>query len=241
MALTRASVGSYISSNHHGTGAFTTSSFTPANSSLLTVVAAISVYSGSSDPSSALTISDSASLSWTRRVYIGNSSSWSCGFAVWTAPVTTGTSMTVSVDCGANDASYYYVQVFTWTGYNTSTPTGATATNGSAGTNGALALTLSGAPASDSEVLGVLFKDMNSGTATSTPGTGWTELYDVGVNDYNFLETEVRGSSTSTSVDWVDINDVSGSVAKSIAAALEIKCAAAAASGNPWNYYAQSQ
>ena len=143
--------------------------------------------------------------------------------------------MTVTADCGARNAWEYHVHVIAHTSYNTGSPTGATASNGNAGTNGALTLTLSGAPATDSEVVAALFKSNGGGgpgsNMTSAPGTGWTELYDTGEVDSGdeFQQSQIRGSSASTSVDWNDINDSTGTVSKSIAAALEIKAAAGGA------------
>lgn len=218
MALARAGEGRFSSTRYYGTGSFTTSAFTPENNSLLVAVVAVMQDGGAQDPSDDIVISDSETLSWTRRVNAGNTSSWSIGAAIFTAPVVTAASMTITVDLGALNAHGYDVHVFSFTNYDTSTPTGATA-SGNTGTDGAASITLSGSPASTSQVIGMVVADPN--TATSIlHGTGWTELYDYS-NGGLGSETEARGSSTSTSVGWDDVG-VGGTQYKSHGVALEI-------------------
>jgi hypothetical protein len=140
--------------------------------------------------------------------------------------------MTVSVDCGARSAENYFVDVLGYTGYDTGTPTGATATDSAMATDGADSITLSGAPASDSEVVATIFFDLGgAGTASVVAGTGWTEIYDsMGSDNYTLGQTQARTGSTSTAVDWNDVFDGTGTPAKAIALALEIKASGGAAS-----------
>src|SRR3954463_1024322 len=101
-AVTRITLTEQSSTSNFGTGAFTTSSFTPANNSLLVVVAAQAALTYSGAEGTDLTITSSAGLTWTSRVATSGVSAqadWSYGARIWTAPVTNGQSMTVSIDC----------------------------------------------------------------------------------------------------------------------------------------------
>ncbi len=231
MALTRRSLGSFKSSTSYGTGSYTPAAFTPSDNSLLIVVVFVSINSGVTNPDTTITCAGGG-LTWTRRANIGSDSSWACGMAVFTAPVVTGASMQITLDCGSMNVYVYAAQVFEETGYDTSTPTGATATDAAFGPDGADSLTLSGAPASGSEVFGFLSNDPSDvGTIATTEGTGWTELYDNYTSGAFGLESQVRGGSTSTSVPWQDVRAGTAPVGKMFACALEIK--AAAGGGGP--------
>ena len=234
MALARTSRGSWSSSEGHGTGGFTTGSFTPSANSLLIVTCFILPNGGSTDVSGSLTISDSAGLTWTAIANVGNATYWSSGQRAWRAPVgASPSSMTVTVDCGANDIYFYLTTAIDFTGYDTSTPIGATATGGSSGStglgiDGAVSITLSGAPASDSYVIGLLGQDYGTaGTNNVAPGSGWTELYDFrGSDNYEGVQLQERTGSTSTTVGWGDIDNGTCIVSKTIALAFEVKVAA---------------
>ena len=230
MALVRTSRGSWDSGASHGTGSYTTGSFTPSANSLLTVIVCAETNNGSSNISASLTITDSAGLTWTAITNVGNSTSWATGMRAWRAPVgASPSSMTVTVDCGANNIYEYLVDAIDFTGYDTSSPIGATATGGGSGSNGlgadgAASITLSAAPASSSLVIGALGGDTSS-TGGVTYGTGWTELYDVRGPGEAFLQVQERTGSTSTTVGWNDIC-TSGTAWKSLGLAFEVKAAA---------------
>jgi hypothetical protein len=91
-------------------------------------------------------------------------------------------------------------------------------------------LTLSGAPASTSEVWGFLGADKN--TPDITPGTsiGFTETADQynGAAINGGFESEVRGSSTSTAVLWDDVRPGGGALFNWGALAVEVKAATGA-------------
>lgn len=228
MALTRTNQIGAISSSAHGTGAFTTSSFTPPDNSLLVVAAGGVENSGTTNPSNDLTISGGG-LTFTRQTVIGHTTSWTMGLAIWTAPVTTGASMTLSVDCAARNMWWLSASAVAYTGYDTGAPIGATGTLVDVTTpDGAQSFTLSGAPATDSEVFASLLMD-KEGLGT-TPGAAFTEIHDLQVGTEGGLETEIRTGSTSTTVDWVDCHTGTGNMFTLVGAAVEIK---AAASGPP--------
>lgn len=235
MALARTSRGSWDSGASHGTGSYTTGSFTPSANSLLTVIVCAETNNGSSNISASLTITDSAGLTWTAITNVGNSTSWATGMRAWRAPVgASPSSMTVTVDCGANNIYEYLVDAIDFTGYDTSSPIGATATGGGSGSNGlgadgAASITLSAAPASSSLVIGALGGDTSSAGGV-TYGTGWTELYDVRGPGEAFLQVQERTGSTSTTVGWNDIC-TSGTAWKSLGLAFEVKAAASGSTG----------
>lgn len=229
MALTgpTAKIGS-SSATSYGSGAYTTASFTPSNSSLLVVAVSLGFDDAGPDTYDFNpTISDSAGLTWTQRVSIASETGgWDRGTRVWTAPVTTGASMTVSIDHGSVSVYAYAVSVVEFTGHDTTTPTGATASDAALATNGADSITLSGSPASDSVVMAYLHQEMNSGAGGAQEGTDFTELQDFGTSGGIYLETQYRTGSTSPTVGWQDTMTGAGSIFSIDAVALEIKAAA---------------
>lgn len=233
--LTRSNEVSSYSTGTYGTGSFTTASFTPPNNSLLVAFIHGMDDNQGQDIEACLTISDSETLSWTSRISGGQVGGYSEGFRVWTAPVTTGTSMTVTADCGAVNMWGYAVDVFAYTNYDTTSPIGATATDDTTlPTDGAQSITLSASPATTSEVLAVLSSE-SDGTQTVTPGTGWTEIVENRINNAtNMQQIQYRNNSTSTSVSWNDIQTSAGTVYSTEFGALEIQ---AAPSGNAFNGY----
>jgi hypothetical protein len=227
MALSRTLLRVSESAADFGTGGYSPTAFVTSDNSLLVAIITVMQNGGATDPSSDITLSSSPTLTWTRRHYTGDATEWSRGIAIFTAPVTTGASTTLTADCGARNIWVYHAHVIGYTGYDTSTPTGATANStGSLGTDGAASITLSGAPASTSEVVSTKLNAADSGTCYTLEGSGWTELADEGSD--NYIQTQVRGGSTSTTVAWQDLNNGSGTLANAIALALEIRAAVAA-------------
>ena len=239
MALTRTFVGVGASGTFPGwgTGAYTTGSFTPPSNSILAVIVWAILDSASSDISDDLTLTDSAALTWTARGNVGDANDWSCGVRMWTAPVTTGVSMTVTTDAGAHNIFHYFVPVLAWTGYDTADPIGASVITAADAmpADGPWTITLPAAPASDSEVIGILCWGCNGDGGTSTPGTGWTELFDYTDTNSGLVgHLQVRGGSTSSSVLWNDVV-ANGTLYSGTgqAMAFEIKVAGAAPLGQP--------
>jgi hypothetical protein len=108
------------------------------------------------------------------------------------------------------------VFVYDYTGYNTSSPFGATA----GGTDGASSpLTLSGTPANDSDVIAAMSSDCATSIDPGGSG-GFSELNQIisGCIPFDIsFQTEARTGSTGTTVDWASAGTVS--------AAVEIKAA----------------
>lgn len=235
MALARTDLlGAVSSGNPHGTGVYTTASFTPPSNSLL-VVGVTTQENGSAATTAANLTIAGGSLVYTSRVSVGTGGAGETYSRIYTAPVGTGASMTLDLDDGALNVAVYGVSVVAYTGYDTGTPTGATATNtktGGFGAPDAATATLSGAPATTSEVFA--FVGINKSAATATPGAGWTEVHDAtNVAWGHGFESEIRTGSTSTSVDWVDVRPGGGALFGWAAVALEIKADAGAAAANP--------
>src|SRR4249919_751565 len=239
MALARTDQIGAVSGDGHGSGAFTTSSFTPPDNSLLVVCgAAMETGTGSAGLDAALTMAGGG-LTFTPRVNAEVGAMFPIASVMWTAPITTGASMTLSLDAGTRNLQFAGITAVAYTGYDTGTPTGVTGTATDAVTpDGPHSITLSGAPATGSEVVGSITLDKES--VGCTPGSTFSELYDLQVGATGGLETEVRTGSASTTVDWVDTHTGTGSVFKISAVALEIKAAAGAAAADagltiqPW-------
>jgi hypothetical protein len=209
------------------TAAVNTASFTPPNNSLLVIVAGLIADNDAAVRPTSLTITDDlgAHLTYTVRVTTGNPAQWGYGARIWTAPVTTGASMQIQIGSGAAQANAIYIRRFAYTGYDTVTPTGATATGTDANGTGAASITLSGTPASTSEVIGVLSGVVVSGSATVTEGSGWTEVDESLDTGWGYFEVQTRTGSTSTTVAWAEVGNAANPL-EAMLAALEIRAAA---------------
>jgi hypothetical protein len=227
MALSRVNRHAETSGNAFGTGTFTTTSFTPANNTLL--VCRISAHSQANDAfvGSDLTISGGG-LTWTSRVVSTTDPGWAYGDRVWSAPVTTGASMTIAADAGAFAIENYRVEVYEYSGHDSVSPIGTSAVGSDADGDGAGNITLGASPASTSEVLAFANAARGGGAGgTIDVGAGWTEIYDTSRADWWDFQAQSRTSSTSTSVDWADLAVGAGAPLGATLIALEIKQAAA--------------
>lgn len=228
MAIAHSLKTSGATSAGYGTGSATTASFTPANNSLLVVFLG-TVDNGAGDIAASLTIADSAGLTWTSRALTsGTTGNYRSRSRCWTAPVTTGQSMTITFDCGASSVYNYGWFVVEITGHDTSTPTGGTATSISTTADGALSMTLSDAPASGDYTLAAVWLDGDTtGTIGASPGTGFTEIGENGGTSSNaYGQCQYRTSSTSTTVAWADLRTGTMATYSHSAVALVIKAAA---------------
>lgn len=220
MTLTRTTLATYGAAINTA-GGWTSGSFTPADGSLLVACVSGMHDWGSTDPSADFTISDSAGLTWTRGVYYGDASSWSMGGAIFTAPVTTGVSMTVSADCAARAMYSGSIVVLGFTGHDTSSPIGATGTV-TGPTNGAATITLSGTPASTSQVVGQLVIDL-AGAPDTVVGADYAEIVELDMSG-SAAEVMVRTANVaSTSFGWDDVDGGSASIYKSAGMAVEVR------------------
>ena len=214
-------------------------SFTPTNNSLQ--IAILSLYarleSGSAD-FTGVTCSGGG-LTWTNRLSTLNQSTAGSGQIIFTAPVTTGASTTLTA---ANFPTVYqFLSQWQWrflvletTGHDVSTPTGATATGRNLGP-GSVTITLSSSPSTNSIV--VASRNVNHATFSgenATEGAGWTELSDQ-INDGQHVDvqSQYRGSSTSTSVTWATLVSSGTTPTDACEIAIELMMAAAATKAPP--------
>lgn len=238
-----------------------TGSFTPANGSLLVAIAMIIKTDTPGDGGApdieetpSMGITDSAGLTWTERVARGDEivhsgsgadhAAYACGLKIWTAPVVTGTSMTVTfqrVSPNAYLVAYCWGAVIQVTGQHAS-PIGVTGhgekdTDGFGNASGALTFTLSGTPAASSIIFGARgVVSSATGTFRADPPTGYTELLDVSTDQTGGFQVQVRDAgSTSTTYGWDEVNDgtAANPVYTPMGLALEIKEAAGDASATP--------
>jgi hypothetical protein len=200
----------------------TTTSFTPPDNCVLVAFTYADASAGT-DMNSRMTVSGGG-LTWTNRANIPQATgggAWYGAHQIWTAQVTTGASMTVSLEVSGAGIGLdrVHLQVIAITGdINFSDFVGATATGNGYG-SGARSITLSSAPAENSIVLGSAFVD-HSAASTITPASGWTQIEEGWVtNDSLRLQTQYRANSTSTSVSW---DQVTGAYSYTLVA-LEIK------------------
>ena len=232
MALSRTAYGPYLHINGagftpQGTGPFTTGSFTPPDNSLLCAW----VLCGSDDPSSESSyVTTGGSLTWTKRLNRTiNFSSDGAILQFWTAPVTTGASMQItSTHTGINSYAFG-IFPFAYTGYNTGSPVGGSATGDDTGTTNSL--TLSASPASASYVEAALMMFASNGDASDASvaaGSSFVELVDTNAtNSFCRWQTQNRTSSTSTAVSWTTSTSASSPFDQRIYGAIEIQEAAA--------------
>lgn len=235
MALSRSNHGTSNNGGDYGVSG----SFTPQNNSLLVVVV---TSLGHGTVNLANSSASGGGLTWTKRLSVGPSYMGGGGGGtywitteIWTAPVTTGSSMSVTAGIGPTGGSFSHsIQCFSYTGYDTGSPIGVQVTRDNAADTGAVTINLPSAPASSSEVLaGRARCDNNSYDSSATPGSGWTELYDqVNTGGYEGLQTQARTGSTSTSVSWADIDDDPGPSSFAVETfAIEIKAAGGGGGG----------
>lgn len=235
--ITTPTITSKNAKTNTGTNQIVSDAFTPSNSSLLVVYAAAQPSGSQNGTTNDMNITDSAGLTWTPRLFLKNSSAanfYTPIGKIWTAPVATGVSMTVTVTMGNGiSTDGFDLSIVEASHYDIGTPIGATA-NADIGTptsaDGAQSVTLSGSPATTSQVLGFLLGgDNGDNTLSATPGSTFTEIHDLQcIHGLQLLEVERRTGSTSTTVDWQDVDDVVGATLyEAVGAALEIRGAPA--------------
>ena len=131
--------------------------------------------------------------------------------------------MTLTIGSGGIDMQFYAVSVVAYTGYDTGSPIGATGSllvEDTGAPDGAQSFTLSGAPATTSEVVGAITLDKDA--VGTTPGGDFTEIHDLQSGGSGGIQSQIRTGSTSTTVAWVDTN-TGGNIFKLVATGVEIK------------------
>lgn len=227
MALTRTNRDNKVTS----TSVLTSNAFTPSNNSLLVVIAQTANQSNTPPDDVNMVITDSlGTLTWTKRISADATGGtiFSPIIGIWTAPIVTGASMTVTITYsgGGGNQNGGCIAIVDYTGYDTASPTGATAVDPNLPEDGAASITLSAPPLATSEVIAQLGHGVGAtGNLTATPGAGWTELYDQFNTDNAGHQVQVRSGSTSTTVAWVDVESsgTAGGAYDTLAVAVEIR------------------
>ncbi len=192
-----------------GAGAsITTASFTPPDNSLLVVTVIGMRDADRAFTAANVTISDSLSGTWTVRKTQDNTLGYDTQLGFWTRTVTTGASMTVTATKGAGDSNpiQWAIKVVAYTGYDTGTPTGVTGGANNGPSSGSYNPSLSGSPASSSEVLAIVGGTVTAfGDCYPVVGTGWTTVAAINASSYFGAHLESRTGSTTASVLWDDV------------------------------------
>lgn len=218
-------VSDFLTDDGSGPVDLTSTSFTPVANALL--VAAVSVIKDGTSPEDALTVTGGG-LSWTRRKAVSEAGTGvTSTIEIWTAPVgSSPSSMTINVAGPAQtSAAHGSIQAFSFEGYDTASPVGATA-SGTALGQVAASITLDASPATTSYVVAArAFFDAATNNGGTAPGGNYFEIFDrADGNGAGCQAVMYRTASTSTSVDWDDIAE-GGSVSADtcIAVAVELK------------------
>jgi hypothetical protein len=233
MALARVSHGFHFHDNSsftpQGSGPFVTPNFTPANNALL--VAAVRCGTDAPGSGDAGFVTTGGGWTWTKRVGRTITFDATNGLIhqIWTAPVTTGASMAVtSTHTGINSYAFG-IDVYAYTGYDTVTPVGGTASGDNTGTS--QSLTLSAAPDSLDDVLAFINVTANNGNgsdASATPGSSFLELFETNSPDsFEKWQTQARTGSVSDAVSWTTASSAGSPFDQRIFSAITIKAAAA--------------
>lgn len=199
------------------TNTVTSAAFTPPNNSLLVLVGGGQNWNNSAGSGGWNVISSSPSLTWTHRVgALGFDNNNVRGLGIWTAPVTTGVSTTVTVTTQFADITANFFDVYAFTGYNVSDPVGGTASQRFYDTSGIGTWTptgtLSSTPALTSVVMAFCMAFHNSADTITTAGygAGFTGLYTLQNENGGFYDNiemgQWRTANTSTSVGFGQIN-----------------------------------
>jgi hypothetical protein len=215
----------------------TSGSFDPPDDSLVVVRASYVGRVDTGDPSTGWDLTGGG-LTWTRRLgptHSTTASVYRLVQEIYTAPFTSGAAFTVTwARSGLSEAEDGIISfhIVAYTGYNVSAPVGATATETTIEDDVA-SMTLSGAPATTSEVFAALALGVDSSFAPVTHGTGWTELSELDFGGLGGAQAQVRSGSTSTTVQWDDAQTTGATSWGHSRMALEIKEATAGTTLTP--------
>ncbi len=218
---------------------FTTASITPGtNCALVLLIAGVQDNSSAANDlfdngsiTAHTVVSSGSGPSWTRQTFSEPSAGFTAHAAVWTATIggSDPGSFTVTADFpDTRVAGLYAYSIHKATGHDTGTPFGGKiATQNQAG-NGAVTATLDAAPASGDATIALSAVDTDASGTGATFGTSfgtWTETVEGDGTDEVGWNTGYRTGSTSTSVEWTDVNTGSATNFTSAQAAIVVKAA----------------
>jgi hypothetical protein len=144
-------------------------------------------------------------LTWTRQTYTPNSEEifYSTGLVIWTAPVTTGASMTITINSNETSCQRIRICPFAYTDYvSVGEAKAATSTNA----DGAFSYNLNAAPSVASEILSAISTtNAGSGSVFVDPGSEWTEEHEYGEDGLFSMQVQSRRGSKSAAISWADL------------------------------------
>jgi hypothetical protein len=224
----------YAIQQSHSRGAssadYTTASLSLPASALVLVIASGNANNNAAIRPTSFTLANSAGLTMTQVVTTGDPVQWGYGIRVWRMETTGAVSSTFTVGATVtHQIEMWDVAVIAYTGYDTATPIGGTATGTDANGTGSATITLSASPASGDEAIGAVSGVVNSGAPAVTHGTGWSEIGESTQSGWGYFEYQSRTGSTSTSVLWDNVGS-GGSPLEVMLCAFVVKDAGGAAS-----------
>ncbi len=228
MALSATNRINSASADNHGTGAYTSGSFTPTANSRLVIIGYAIEESADSIEGGSITAADSTGLTLTAIGATTTSPGWGYGIRAWVSdPVgATPASRTIALDCGATNVHAYRLWVDDITGVDAATPITGFIAGSDADGNGAASLTLSATPVAADMVYGAAAMGISSGAGGVTPGATFAELFEASSAGWAVWEAERATGVTSTTVDWVDLNSGAGTMLGGTLLAFIVKNAA---------------
>ena len=210
-------LGEFVSTGGGGTTITTSGSYAPTSNELICVfIHGDAVSNGDDEAPSGLTAN---SLSWTNRAEVACQSGWD-NISLWTALGASPSSSTMQASY-TNSQEGAEFSIFEFSGINTTTPIVQTATNGPTSAT-SMTVTLGAFSDAGNATIGG-FGRLNGSVNTSTPGTGFTEIYDGG-NDYGdwaaIMATQYQlANDTSVDCSWSGSYNVGGIAAEIAVAA----------------------
>ena len=220
MTLTATPINRYTSGANHGTGAYTTPSFTPTAGRKIMVIAFAQSASDDTFEGTSLTIADSDSgiTSWASAAASTASPGWGYGTRAWLSEqAASGSAMTVTVDAGSFSAYRYRVDVYEC---QDAAGIGATMVATDPDGNSAETFNLSASPSASSIVFAAANVALGTGTSTVNEGAGWTEESGADTTEDAWFTFQVmrRTGSTSQAIDWADLATGAGPIGATLIA-----------------------
>jgi hypothetical protein len=225
---------------------YTTASITPgANCALVLLMGGVqdaantnSLFSGGSVTQHTV-VSSGSGPTWTKRTNTDPPANFDSHAAVWTAVIggSDPGSFTVTIDFpDTRAAGMFAYTIHKSTGHDTGTTFGGKIATAAQAGNGAVTATLDAAPATDDHTIAFSVVDTDASGTGATFGSSfgtWTETAEGdGTNDVGW-NTGYRAASTSTSVEWTDVNTGSATNFTSAQAAIVVKAQVGDATATP--------
>jgi hypothetical protein len=215
---------------------FVTASIAPgADCALVLLIGGVAGGTGNLDifDNTSTCVSSGSGPTWTKQEWATYTGTFQAQAAIWTAVIggSDPGSFTVTFDfgTGSRTAGLWAYSIHKCTGHDTSTTFGGKETTSSQAGNGAVTITLDAAPATDDVTIALSVVDTDASGTGATFGTSfgtWTETVEGDGTDEVGWNTGWRTASTSTSVEWTDVNTGSATNFTSAQAAIVVKAAA---------------